>query len=272
MEVLNSLDGVRWADNFGGQNQRRRWKWAWLCSMSLHAVGLGIAAIGTTSVSEWQTQVQRGDGANMVLVVKLANPSPTVPLVSELTVMETEPPERVPETFKSLRTPEHSPPLRPTTKPSPELASTEPLLISRAAAQFDLPIVSSIASPPRNPPPALEPPPASAPPALPVAAASLHAGARLDSPPQKLPDNLPPPYPEQARRLGQQGRVVLTAQLDASGYVVDLAVETSSGFPMLDEAAMNAVRQWRFQPAMVSDVPVSSELLVPVRFSMRSGR
>jgi protein TonB len=59
-----------------------------------------------------------------------------------------------------------------------------------------------------------------------------------------------PEYPPTARRLGQEGTVVLLIYVLADGKVGDVKVHKSSGFPKLDEAAVKeARRSWRFIPA-----------------------
>lgn len=80
--------------------------------------------------------------------------------------------------------------------------------------------------------------------------------------------NRPPRYPEQARQRGWQGTVYLRLTLDEQGQVVRVEVDRSSGYPVLDAEAANAVRQWRAEPAQVNGRPVSSEELLPVRFEL----
>jgi protein TonB len=45
-------------------------------------------------------------------------------------------------------------------------------------------------------------------------------------------------------------------------------LKQSSGFPLLDEAAIAAVRRWTFEPARIDGRAVASQVVVPVRFSM----
>lgn len=59
--------------------------------------------------------------------------------------------------------------------------------------------------------------------------------------------NLPPRYPPAALRRGQQGTVLLRVTCDEQGKVLAIEVVRSSGHPLLDEAAIDAVRQWRFR-------------------------
>ncbi len=82
----------------------------------------------------------------------------------------------------------------------------------------------------------------------------------------------PPSYPRLARRRGWQGVVRLRVRVSPDGRVLDASVEQSSGYRVLDRAALEAVRGWRFRPAVRGGEPVASEVVVPVRFSLnRSG-
>lgn len=78
----------------------------------------------------------------------------------------------------------------------------------------------------------------------------------------------PPAYPESARRRGEQGRVVLRVDVSADGLPVDVSVAEGSGFPSLDAAALGAVRQWRFVPAISGGTPVAATAQVPIRFRL----
>ena len=57
-----------------------------------------------------------------------------------------------------------------------------------------------------------------------------------------------PKYPKRARRMGWEGTVVLDFLVDANGNVYDVKVVRSSGYPDLDQAAINALKQWKFAP------------------------
>jgi protein TonB len=77
-----------------------------------------------------------------------------------------------------------------------------------------------------------------------------------------------PDYPEEARQMRQQGVVLVNVEVDADGRAGEVSVSRSSGYPQLDEAAVRAVRRWRFEPARAGGLPVSSRVEVPVRFSL----
>jgi protein TonB len=80
--------------------------------------------------------------------------------------------------------------------------------------------------------------------------------------------NPPPPYPRSARRQGLQGVVLLAVRVNERGRVESLHVVESSGHAVLDQAALKAVRDWRFRPARAGPLPIASTVEVPVRFTL----
>ena len=92
----------------------------------------------------------------------------------------------------------------------------------------------------------------------------LRPGGDLQ-PPTKL-RHVDPVYPELARRAGVQGVVVLECVLDPSGHVAE--VKVLRGLPLLDAAAVQAVRQWVYTPTRLNQVPVAVLLTVTVRFTL----
>lgn len=78
----------------------------------------------------------------------------------------------------------------------------------------------------------------------------------------------PPTYPEIARQRGEQGRTVLRVNVGADGLPLQISVAVSSGYKVLDSAAMSAVREWRFVPARSDGMPVAAVAEVPVRFRL----
>ena len=75
-----------------------------------------------------------------------------------------------------------------------------------------------------------------------------------------------PEYPAAALVAGIEGRVVLRVELDRRGEVSRTTVLTSSGHATLDDAARQAVRRWRFEPATRLSIPVATALAVPITF------
>lgn len=81
-------------------------------------------------------------------------------------------------------------------------------------------------------------------------------------------NNPDPNYPAMSRRLGEQGRVVLEVYILANGTVGELKIKQSSGFNRLDQAALQAVQQWRFQPARRGQQAIDYWYVQPVSFSL----
>jgi protein TonB len=79
-----------------------------------------------------------------------------------------------------------------------------------------------------------------------------------------------PPYPEVARRSGEQGTVTLRVRVAPDGVAARVVVERSSGSPHLDAAALEAVKAWRFTPARRGADAVQSWILVPIVFRLES--
>lgn len=80
--------------------------------------------------------------------------------------------------------------------------------------------------------------------------------------------NPPPKYPAMSRRLGEQGRILLRVTVSADGAAVSVALQASSGSSRLDEAALGAVKRWRFVPAKRGGQAISASVVVPIKFSL----
>ena len=87
-------------------------------------------------------------------------------------------------------------------------------------------------------------------------------------PPVKTRD-VKPVYPPVARDAGVQGVVIIEAGIDSQGNVVNAHV--LRGQPLLDEAAIEAVRQWTFRPTQLNGAPVPVIMTVTVNFTLNDG-
>ncbi|NIQ92835.1 MAG: energy transducer TonB [Desulfuromonadales bacterium] len=83
--------------------------------------------------------------------------------------------------------------------------------------------------------------------------------------------NPSPHYPLLALRRGWEGEVVLRVRVNSSGSVERIRVHTSSGYALLDDSAVDAVRFWRFRPARNGREPVAAVVRVPVLFRLQKG-
>jgi protein TonB len=121
--------------------------------------------------------------------------------------------------------------------------------VERGTAGFDsIGIVEGVPAPP--------------PPAAPQPPMRLHAGMQ---PPVKVV-NVDPAYPAIAQQARVQGVVILEAIIDERGVVKSVSVLRS--IPLLDPAALDAVRRWRFTPARLNGEAVPVVMTVTVRFTL----
>jgi protein TonB len=84
----------------------------------------------------------------------------------------------------------------------------------------------------------------------------------------RMIDTTPPPYPVEARLRGIEGRTVVRVSIAADGSVTDAKVEVSSGYAILDKAAVDYAKTRRFIPARLDNVPVATTVLHPVSFGL----
>ncbi len=84
----------------------------------------------------------------------------------------------------------------------------------------------------------------------------------------RLMANPKPNYPPLARQRGQEGLVLLVVQVDKHGKPDAIEIQTSSGYPLLDQAALQGLEKWKFKPAQVAGVAVAASVQVPVEFKL----
>ena len=71
-----------------------------------------------------------------------------------------------------------------------------------------------------------------------------------------------------AKRRGFEGMVMLRLQISSTGQVEQVLIDRSSGYSILDKAAVKAALQWSFVPAVRAGKAVNARATVPVRFSL----
>lgn len=77
---------------------------------------------------------------------------------------------------------------------------------------------------------------------------------------------VPPDYPAIARQSNVDGTVVMSVLVCEHGRVADARITRSVA--MLDHAALVAISQWKFRPAMFEDKPVPAWTVIPMRFTL----
>lgn len=103
-----------------------------------------------------------------------------------------------------------------------------------------------------------------APPSTPQPRAPIRVGGRV-KPPRALVQPAPA-YPPLAKQTRLQGVVSIDAVIDSEGNVVEMQV--ISGAPLLIPAALEAVRQWKYEPTYLNDQPIAVQLIVKVTFQL----
>jgi len=101
--------------------------------------------------------------------------------------------------------------------------------------------------------------------------ASPPSPVQLDAEPDYRADylnNPRPPYPMVARRMGYNGKVILNVEVLAEGKAGQVLLHQSSGYAILDDAALQTVKTWKFSPAKRFGQPATQWFLVPIRFSL----
>jgi len=82
-------------------------------------------------------------------------------------------------------------------------------------------------------------------------------------------NNPRPEYPRAAREAGWEGTTVLQVLVLPNGTVGSVTLHKTSGYAVLDEAALTAVRTWQFVPAMDGSFPLRSVVRLPIRFDLK---
>ena len=95
---------------------------------------------------------------------------------------------------------------------------------------------------------------------------ALRVGGEIRAP-RKIKD-VPPVYPPEALRAMVQGVVILEATIAETGRVSD--AKPLRSIPLLDQAAIDAVKQWQYEPTLLNGVAVPVIITVTVNFSVRN--
>lgn len=256
---------------------------AWLWSLGLHAVLLGWFLI--TGGSTPGAPAPGPSIETPIYVTLVADPAPTpeeaqtppAPVLPEPVEADLLPADPVPTVTAPVEAPADM----------VEAPEPPPAVESAREPRPRLMVVHPPARPPRPAPPQPTPKPrlvaqptaraAATSPAFDTGGAvtrKVSAGsgtAGLIERPATYPDYLSNPAPEYPRselRRGRESVVMLTVRVSAQGRAEKIAVTGSAGIPAFDEAAVRAVRRWRFVPAMRAGNPVTGWVKVPIRFTL----
>lgn len=149
------------------------------------------------------------------------------------------------------------------TQPEPEIPEVKPDIAQMQPSDQPVPEINLdevLAPPAENPMPASD---------NAVAATAVSGAPAQDL---KTKQRVEPTYPPTSRRLGEEGTVKLRILVDPSGRSKQVEVATSSGFPRLDQAAMEAVKRWRFVAATNGSSAIEAWTQVSVTFQLTQER
>jgi len=193
-----------------------------------------------------------------------------------------------------IETGEPPPPVDPT--PPPDLATiVEPPPPDLPPPEF--PLAKIDIPPPDEPPPPNIPPPEKIPepkpkppepkpvqkrpPAPPRPAAPVEPGPQQAAPAQPAGPRTvdasqlgwlvqpKPVYSNASRRAGEQGTAMIRVLVDVTGRPAQVSLQSSSGFPALDQSALSAVRAAQFRPYIQGGLPQAVLVVVPIRFVLQ---
>jgi len=82
-------------------------------------------------------------------------------------------------------------------------------------------------------------------------------------------ENPRPLYPQEARKKGYEGEVLLKVEVLANGRVGRVEVKKSSGYEMLDRSALTAIKKWKFIPASQGDGSIPCWVNIPIKFQLQ---
>jgi protein TonB len=106
--------------------------------------------------------------------------------------------------------------------------------------------------------------------APPMGAMIFEAGD-LDRPPRTVV-RTPPQYPYRARQRGIEGSATVRFLVSADGTTSDITVLSSEPAGVFDQAVVDAVARWRFEPGMLAGEPVAAWVVTPITFDLGESR
>ena len=186
--------------------------------------------------------------ALMALSAKAVKPQPTLS-APVMMVSLVAPPPIPQQPVEPQPLPKPTPASRPKAKPKPEpkprpnpvLESPPPGPLPEPVSDVPKPVVTPASQPPVTLPPRVD-------------ASGRH--------------NQPPAYPALSQRLREEGEVILKIRILRDGSVTAVRIQQSSGHPRLDQAAVEAVKHWRYVPATVGGEAIEYNYLQPIEFRL----
>lgn len=154
-------------------------------------------------------------------------------------------------------------------QPRPPKVERQPKSVVEQAvsAPTPVPVMQPIAEHAMQQAPVAVAPPAPLSPAPPQPASEPVSSPRYNA---DYLSNPPPTYPLAAKRRGIEGTVLVRAEISAGGECLRVELKKTSGAGMLDNAALEAVKMWRFVPAKRGSQAVVAWVEVPITFKLEN--
>ena len=192
------------------------------------------------------------------------------PVIIELMRPKPEPPPPKPEPPKP-EPPKPKPPKPEPVRPEPPRPAPPAPVPTPPPAPSPAVSVPETKPAPQPPEPAPAPAPRPAPvPQAPPAPPAPPAKTDVSISASYSASNAKPVYPTMSKRMGEQGTVMLRVLVKSDGSAANVEVKSSSGFPRLDQSAVEAVKSWRFNPATLDGKPVDEWYQVPIPFKLQN--
>lgn len=222
----------------------------------MHASALpsiDLSSAGWRSMTRWVLVALIGHGLIIASTFVFYQTPPQAPDVFNVTLLPMAPPAAEP------------PAPAPAPKPQPVVKKSEP---KPKPQPQPAPVDSKTAISREQPAPTPTPP---------TEVQSTAAPSGADKPNTAVSDSKPqfdaaylnnprPTYPAMSRRLGEEGRVEVEVQVQPDGLPSKVSLKRSSGYARLDDAALEAIKRWKFIPAKRFGEPVAASVIVPMPF------
>lgn len=228
------------------------------------AASLAGGAVAQASAAEVQPALAEPAPPPPVPVPPPPEPPKPVPVESAKPVVDPAP------KLEPQPKPKPKPKPKPTVQPRPELPPSRTAITEHATEAAAEQVAAAPPAPSASPAPgastsgaapaAVAPAPPGPSPAAPAVTPPRTDAAHLNNP--------VPRYPPVSRRLGEEGRVLLDVHIQPDGSVGEIRVRSSSGSKRLDQAALDAVKRWRYVPARRADVAIAFWYVQPIAFSL----
>lgn len=213
-----------------------------LAAIGLHAALLGVAA---AVLSHVPVRAEAPPAIDVEVELIAPKPDPIADSAPPAKPTSAQPKPHAPRHLREVALVDNSTPT--STLPDP-------------SADADAPAVSPVAA-------SISPSPGAATTVRASAPAAQSGGAVVSAKP-RYHTNPKPDYPLPSLRRREEGTVLLNVLVQTDGTPATISLNRSCGHPLLDRAALDAVHRWTFEPARAAGVPVSSLVVVPVRFSL----